>query len=386
MNKKQRKVPIRRIKASAPVSPTRLWCNEQPILDAAYAQVKSRFSTLANVCGFGLGRKFFESTNQYAPRTLTTGGLCIQIFVDKKVSLEKIPKNARIPKYITVVDQMSRTRKRVRLDVMTVSNPKLQGSTYKHDWPSAEVINVGRLFTFGTDVADRASGVFKSGEAELGTVGAIIKRSNGAYLAVSAGHVFANPCGQDLSAPQGDRRVGVEGKHWSRIPDRSFKPTRLENSGLFRDALCMAIIDKMLPRRVSWPPLFDYKLATDEDIRAAIDADDVRGFVWVDRDGAPLEGLKIDVMSGVDDFAPLICPQGRVPYGFVWPYRYLEESTVGGDSGAGVFIQAADQAAIRLLGFHFLFDADNGRGYAIDAGQFLRSTFDAEPGQNYNFA
>lgn len=368
------------------IMPTDLWRQRYPVLSLAFDEARRRFGTLPGVCGFGIGRKFHESENCYSKNSSSNGGLCIMIFVDNKINSAELPRSHRIPSSITVQVPGKKVRCSVQLDVMAAGKPKLQAELHKHEWPTAGEMNVGRIFSFGYSLADEPNGVFERGEAELGTVGAIIKRGQKTFLAVTAAHVFINTCGEDLSAPQGDRKVGVQEKKWLRSPDRSFKPTTLGDSTLLMDAMCMAIIKDILPKRISWPPLFDYQLATYDDIQAAIYANEVGGFVWVERPGMPVEGLRLDLLAGLDEFRPWVCPDKRSEYGFVWPYRFLDEFTIGGDSGAGVFVPAHNKAAVRLLGFHFLCDEDSGRGYAVDARLFFNRTFRAALGKGYIFA
>jgi hypothetical protein len=164
-------------------------------------------------------------------------------------------------------------------------------------------------------------------------------------------------------------------------------PGTLQNGAWIMDAICMRVPNPLLPSAATWPPLFDKRMASRDDINAAIDADEVGGFVWVERDGGQCVGLPIDVQAGLDAFSATVCSANPINYRFVWPYRLMAHQTIGGDSGAGVFVPAVDKPGFcRLLGFHFLHDEGAGRGYALDAGVFFKRIFGAQAGTAFTFA
>lgn len=381
-----RPLRTKRVKRSASGEASSPLFDGHHILEEAVAEARRRFAGIPGVCGIGVGRKFSESRGEYAKGDAALSELCVQIMVDVKRDSESLPRAHRLPKFILVPDPANGQRKRVNLDVLSVSRPVLQLSSHVHTWPTAGVIEMGRIFVFGQQSADTASGRFDGGDAEIGTVGALLKRGGGVVLAVTAGHVFIDTCADDLSAPVDARRLGVQGKDWRRIPARSFKPSQLINDdSLVEDAICLAIPSDMVSSDPQWPAGFDGMVAGVDDILAAIRSDGGRGFTWVERPGVANARLDIDLMTSIDDFSPIMCGSERISYTRVWKYRYSGETTVAGDSGAGVFIRTSDNASIRLLGFHFMLDRDNEHGYAVDARSFLVAAFGGLPGAGYDF-
>jgi hypothetical protein len=101
-------------------------------------------------------------------------------------------------------------------------------------------------------------------------------------------------------------------------------------------------------------------------------------------------GLPIDLQAGLDVFNPRVCPNMATNYRYVWPYRLVggaAQQTIGGDSGAGVFVPAIDKPGFcRLLGFHFLHDSESLRGYALDGSVFFKRAFGTISHSGFTFA
>ena len=356
------------------------WRRQHPALAEAYRVVVKGFSQIEEVVGIGIGRRFRESKGRYGPKSSFFGGLCIQVLVRQKRPLKGIPRLERIPKFIALALSPRGKKYRVPVDILTAGAPALQSNGYQHIWPTAGQFNVGRIFAFDrVRQANAQNGQYGAKEAELGTTGALIQTGNKQFAIVSAGHVFVEVCGGNLSAPAGYRRVGVLGPQWWALNPGNLAPDTLQNGAWIMDALCMRIPGATLPQAVSWPPLFDKRLASPDDIKAAIDADEVGGFVWVERAGGQYAGLPIDLQAGLDVFSPEICQSSVTNYRYVWPYRLIggvAQQTVGGDSGAGIFVPAIDKPGFcRLLAFHFLHDGVALRGYGLDASVFFKRLF-----------
>ena len=361
-----------------------MWLRRYPDLKIAYQTASHRFAQLPGVCGLGIGRKFKEKERRYAPLSKSAGGLCIKVFVDKKRRPDNLSRRERIPKYL-VICIPGEGKIRVLLDVVEVGQPSLS-TTLKQNWPTAERIDVGRRFGFGRSTVSENTGTFKDGEkVMIGTVGSLLVMDNGrTHWATSAGHVFIDVSNGNYRSPDGDRALGFHGRQWFKIYSDSFLPTNIMKNSHITDAMLFKIPKEFVSEKTLWPRGFDGKIATSEDIHAAIRDTNTNGLLWVERnDGA--QCLDIDLMDGVDFFSPPILGGARMDYGFVWKYRYTGDvETVEGDSGSPVFINSSKGNGVRLLGFHFLHNLDLQHWYAVDAKSFfLRLSY--IPGRNFNF-
>lgn len=345
---------------------------------------------MEGVVGIGTGRRFSESRGKYTRKSSRFGGLCIQIMVSRKRPVQEITKAQRIPKSIAIKLPNSEQGCRVPVDILTAGATRLQSATHRHVWPTSGRFNVGRIFAHDrVRTANKQTGQFHARQAELGTVSAVLRLGENSYGVVTAGHVFLNVCSGFLDQPGGHRRIGVLGRQWWALPPNNLAPKSLQNGSWIMDATLMRVPKEKLPATVIWPPLFDKRMATPDDIHAAIESDTVGGFVWVERGDGQCMGLPIDLQAGLEVFSPKVCPNRTTPYRYVWPYRLIggdSQQTIGGDSGAGVFIPALDKRGFcRLLGFHFLHDSEAMRGYALDANMFFKRLFGAQAHSAFSF-
>jgi hypothetical protein len=379
----------RRPAPPAPLRHLEPWFRKYPSLRLAYHEAKRRFGRLKEVYGIGIGRKFSERKGKYGPAPKKTGGFAVKIFVKEKRETHELQPSQRIPRSISVHPKGRSQKTRVLLDVVAAGTAKQEGALQQGSggWPTAKSIMPGRRFSFGNDVASRTSGAFQNGEAELGTTGALIEK-NGDYWATSAGHVFVRTCAGRFNAPRGLRALGVDGNQWTAVPDTSFFPATISRRGMIRDAMLFLVPPAFVPSpRVTWPTDFRGELSTQEDIQAALMSEDSCGFIWVERSGSSVRA-DIDLQAGVPFFDTAVTCEGSqiaFSYGFVWQMRFMTAmQTIGGDSGAPVFLNGAD-GSLRLLGFHFLAASDQGTAYAVDAKGFLRDVA-GELNTDYRFA
>ncbi|MFO0795450.1 MAG: hypothetical protein U0586_15465 [Candidatus Brocadiaceae bacterium] len=358
------------------------WLRRYPDLKIAYQTAFHRFIQLPGVCGLGIGRKFKEKEGCYAPLSNAAGGLCIKVFVRKKRNFDTLTRKERIPQYM-VVRVPGKGRVRVLLDVVEVGQPSLS-ATSTPNWPTADRIDVGRRFGFGRSTVSENRGTFRDGEKiMIGTVGSLLVMDSGrTHWATSAGHVFIDVSNGDYNSPDGDHALGFHEKQWFKISSDSFLPTNIMKNRHITDAMLFKIPGEFVSERILWPHGFNGKIATSEDIDAAIRDENTNGLLWVERNGSA-QCLDIDLMVPVDFFSPLV--GSGMNYGFVWQYRYMgDEETIEGDSGSPVFINSAKGNGVRLLGFHFMHNLDLHHGYAVDANSFfLRLSY--IPGRDFIF-
>lgn len=138
------KPPFLRRGARAPKQPSRMgqfenWLRRYPALRIACVEARRRFNDTEGVCGFGVGRKFCESTGQYGAAPESTGGLCIKVFVRRKK--KTVAWKDHIPAWIDVSTKGTARKTRVLLDVVSIGGKGrrlpvgiLQQS---RDWPEA---------------------------------------------------------------------------------------------------------------------------------------------------------------------------------------------------------------------------------------------------------
>lgn len=371
----------------------------RPLLKAAYQQAMSRFKDLPGVCGIGIGRRFHETDGCYAPARTPNIDYCIKVFVRRK--LKKIKPKEKLPRWIAIRPRGSRRSARVGLDVVSVlSGGKGKPGRLTADsrgGPTAGMIDVGHLFACTTQtVPDPLPPGFSPEDANLGTVGAVVRSADGAVVhAVSASHVFIELCQGEVNAPNDKRAVSVAKSQWELLTAGSFRPLTVAMDSCLRDALAFRIPPNIRPSLPHWPDGFTGELATQEDIERAILADSASGFVWVERRGlARPRMIPVDLEAMADPLVlPVHCQGGDKDLAFIqtWRFRFMtgpgrpadEQNTLPGDSGSGVFLWSENNSDCRLLGFHFYETDDQTQSYAADADWFLKQAFGEGFGRDY---
>lgn len=362
---------------------TRRWLNKYPVLKGALTRAQKRFGDLPGVLGLGIGRKYHESKKKYGAAPINTGGFCIKVLVERKKAT--LPQKEKIPRSLRVTIPGEKASYQVLIDVVALARSGEKLGSHKklqegRGWPTAGVVTPGRLFAFGRGTTDEyGMGFTKSQQVRLGTTGVVIKTRVGDYYAVSAGHVFAEPCQKDTDRPKGLRAVGVKDRSFIPVEGDEFFPSSIEDGGVISDVIGYRVPSSVLPEEFSWPDGFTRELATQDDIERAILEEGKRtAFVWVERGEIDRpQAIPVDLelkLTGFKDYVN--CESGSVDleYGTSWGLLYTsKEKTMGGDSGAAVFVIAEDGFHCRLLGFHFLMSG--GRSYAMDAKTFLEANF-----------
>ncbi len=385
-----RRKPLRRMKAKTDQPKTyRRWLKKSPRLKAALAEAERRFGDLPYVHGIGLGRKYYESEERGGTRPHSTLGLCVAIWVKEKVNTTELPQNERIPKYLMVKVRGHERPVRVMTDVVVVGDNNINndndGEEAGDNWPTAGDVRPGARHSCSLARIGSRRGRFADGDAKLGTTGALIKIGTDAY-GTTAAHTVISVSKGEHNAPSHPRGFGVKGKDWIRIQPSAFFPGTIRVGPHIRDALLFLVPNSFTAAGDDvWPPDFHGRLATDEDITATLDTDDLSGFVWVERNGERIK-RPCSVWQGSGSVRRRTT-RALLQYSFVWMYRFRSDGdqhrTKGGDSGAGVFIRAANGSEDRLLGLHFF--RKNDVAYAVDAENFLRSTAGV-PGIDFTFA
>src|SRR5690606_24348482 len=348
------------------------WFREYPLLRRAFDEAKRRYADLEGVCGIGVGRKFSEKRHTYGPTPDATGGLCIQIAVREKKAAKG---RERLPKWMMIAPRKGAKRRRVLIDVVTVGTPGLGGALQEggRSWPSARSILPGRLFAFGKHEASQVHQPFRSNEVRFGTAGAVIAIGD-RHFAASAGHVFTVPCDDTFDAPAGTRAIGADGRRWVAIREADFSPRTIRPLGVVYDAVLFEVPSALRASSYAWPDRFLFDFAHAEDVQVATQSEVAEAFVWVEREGHDRpRGLPVDLLATFTQLTiPVDCSGQSIDlaYGRVFKLRFIDDRrTIGGDSGAPVFVRAADGSGYRLLGFHFL--CWNDSSYAFDARFFF---------------
>ena len=372
------------------------WFRKYPALRTAYREAIRRFQDFSGVCGIGVGRKFKEAEGEYGTAPDSTGGYCIKVFVERKQ--KDVGKKERIPGWINVAVAGSRRRTRVLLDVVSMGRKNSEGPlTAKiqtgRGWPETGKIVPGRLYAFGRKSASNTPSEFIASDVNLGTTGALIHFQDDNLYGISAGHVFTDPCSSNPERPKGRRVLGAKGKTWQEVKGSDFYPVTIRSNEWIRDVMLFPIPPALRPSpdEISWPDGFIRELATQKDIDRAVISESATGFIWVDRKGQRPESIPVDLEAGIPLLKiPVTCFSGvtkRIVYVMAWPMRFLEgvSTTLGGDSGAPVFLWTDDNARCRLLGIHFL-EIENHHAYAMDARSFFREVLLSMPNKNVWFA
>ncbi|MEM7228854.1 MAG: hypothetical protein AAF432_08570 [Planctomycetota bacterium] len=355
-----------------------------PQLRAAFEQAVERFSDLPGVISIGIGRKFHDRTESYGSRPRATGGRCIVIWVEQKRPIDEIPREERIPSYIYVEVKGRKSKARVPTDVIAgVPDDGEQAAKL----PSAGDVRPGRWFLCGKRPVSRPAGTYSTDASyRRGTPGAVFMMGNTGY-AVTSAHVVIKVSGGTVDMPTTPRGIGARRRTWLNSGDDAFFPSRIRQQGLVNDAVVIRLPDAHIPTITpTFPPSFDGTIATLEDIESA-QARENGAFFWIERDqtAVALPGKLLTGMTGVSRSFDW----GTLRYDFVWITRYTEDATKKGDSGSGVFIEAADEPGVsRLLGFHFFMTVLDGNvgpvSLSVDADSFLRSVV-GEPGTDFEF-
>ncbi len=381
-----RRKPLRRIKTNTDQPKTyRRWLRKSPRLEVALAEAERRFGNLSYVHGVGLGRKYCESEKRGGVRPRSTLGLCVTIWVKEKVDIAQLPQIERIPKYLTVNVMGYDRPVRVLTDVVVVGDIDDDSEESGDNWPVSGDVRPGARHSCGLAAVGSSSGRFASGEANLGTTGAMIKVGTGVY-GTTAAHTIISVSNGKHNVPAFARGFGVKGREWIRIQPSAFFPGSIRVGPHIRDVLLFLIPDGLATTRNDvWPPYFHGKIATSEDVTSAVETDDLNGFVWVERNGECIK-RPCSVWQGSGNFRRKPT-HALLQYSFVWMYKFRsnddQHRTKRGDSGACVFIPSANGSEYRLLGFHFF--RKNDVGFAVDAESFLRSAVGI-PNFDFTFA
>jgi hypothetical protein len=360
----------------------------EPLLVKALRIARARFAGHPDVLAIGIGRKFWQRRNQYARRFRRFSGFCLHIYVRSKKPTSRLALGRRLPRNFSFT--LGRHRPRVSLAVDVIETGRLS-KTAARGWPTARSIQVGRIFGFAQgDLQAGASAQLQSAETELGTPAAMLKFRNGQVFAVSAGHVFADTDHHVFNLPQAPCRITVTGNTAQALPANSLMPASLGTVEGLHDSALMLVPPILVPAEPNWPAdvmvgstrlSFDGQLATGQDLQAAMASDALNGIVWVERSGAS-QALPIDLLTWTDHFSN---PDDGIDYGYLWPYRFLGERTIAGDSGSGVFVVSVDGTALRLVGVHVMASTQKGIGYAVEAESFFRMALGALPPNGYDF-
>lgn len=364
------------------------------LLNRALEIAKKRFGDFDGVCGIGLGRKFHESTGAYGVAPELTDGLCVKVMVAEKRA--DVPRSQRIPRWIVVRRSGTSPGGRVLVDVVTVGRPRRQKPSAMRQqsgrgWPTAGFVGPGRIFVFGRKPASETAQPFpSSANVEVGTVGAALRTKDDRYFVTSAAHVFCSPCSGNLGPPNGRFPLGAQGRSWIAIADSDFAPAHVSIGDRVYDAMLFEVPRAFIPSFAdSWPDGFLEELASPEDIRAALRSDKTNGFVWVERIGysRPVR-IPVDLHVELEDWKTMVaCGNGvaSMHYGPSYALRFTGSGakTIGGDSGAAVYIESADRTGYRLLGFHYLLSKD--ASYCLDARRFFADVLGVTVGDSVVF-
>ncbi|MCP4267216.1 MAG: hypothetical protein GY777_16875 [Candidatus Brocadiaceae bacterium] len=362
------------------------WFRAYPVLRIAYREVNLRFGKANNVFGIGIGRKYSESENRYLALPKSTGGLCIKIFVERK--LMEVDRDERIPAWINISVPGEEKKRRVLLDIVSVGGKvtnqpviaKLQRGKVR--WPLTGKLNPGNLFAFRQYINNKPV-------TKVGTTGVLIRYQDGSHFGISASHVFTDPCRNNYNSPVGECELGTLEDKWRSVRGGDFFPPVTKTSDCIRDVMRFPAPADFIPDGVIWPDGFLKELATQNDIDRAVKAETVTGFIWVDRAGQRKK-IDVDLEAGIPKFKiHITCDNNtrKMVYVMVWPMRFKgDTTTLKGDSGSPVFLYSEDNSGCRLLGIHFLEVEDGNHAYAMDAKSFFRDILLSTPNKDVWFA
>jgi hypothetical protein len=368
------------------------------VLKAALLKAHERFATLTGVCGIGIGRRFHEKTGRY-PKIPGRLSLCIKIVVERK--LRKLKRNQRIPRWILVRSSQRSRAVRVEIDIVSIlgrTGRPGRLSQGGRGWPTAGCIDVGRLFATQAVPPSTPLTALPIGDPDVGTVGALVKFNNsGTVYATTASHVFLKLAVGERNAPTDDRAVWVSKSLIDVVPNHSYEPGTVAVDGIIRDSLAFRVPSGFCPNSARWPDGFTGELADVNDVRRALGSPLPSGFIWVERSGMPRPVMiPIHLEGNLDPVQlPILWNGQSITLAFVqtWQSRFVmnsgtpanQQSTMGGDSGSGVFLWAQNNSNCRLLGFHFYEPDDLTMSYAADAQWFFREAFGNGLKTDYDF-
>lgn len=381
------------------------WKQAHPALAQALRRAQ-RFLQWEGVVGLGIGKKLRGRSGRVIRPPGAPGGLCVQVFVARKYSERQLQRSgARVlPKAIPVHLPGRKTPVRVPVDVLSVGSYvpptgqiRLESGPFR-TLTVTGTTNVGRVF----GIAPRP-GSNTPGTLEAGTVGAYVRGTTSQCHAVSAGHVFVNTAAPPWRIADIDRRLHIAQGNRAPLPRALFVNRELGQVPDLIDAVVFRVPPVLAPAAAgcSWPPEFDGELASAADTTRAGQENREGSWLWVQREpqldpqGATgFEPWRLEVnLIGLTPrpFSRVVASTGQViRYPELWYYRYPRATiadadaenpwrvSVGGDSGAGVYLPAADQPGrYRLLGFHIYRERENENGpwigYAVPAEAFLRA-------------
>jgi hypothetical protein len=304
----------------------------------------------------------------------------------------------RIPRWLHVKIPGRLRRMRVEIDVISLlgASGKPGRFTQGRGWPTAGRLDIGRLFATHVLPPGTPMSTLPSLQAEVGTTGSLVRvKRSGAIYAVTASHVFLDLCAGDRDAPNDDRAIAVTRQDWAVVPNQSYYPLTVTIGDWIRDCLAFRAPNNFCPTTPSWPDGFTGELATQDDTDRALLSTTPTGFIWVERGASRPVMIPIDIDAFIDPAVLVIERNGQsFDLGFVqtWRSRFLpgadtptnQRATMGGDSGAAVFVWAENNTNCRLLGFHFYEPDDQTMSYAVDARWFFRQAFGEGFGIDYS--
>ena len=371
------------------------WEKKHPALRIALRQAKQRFGKLPGVQGFGVGKKLKGKSGKIVRSGLASGGLCIHVFVAEKKPKAKLGRDL-LPQDILVKVRGRKTRIRVPLDVVCLGEPQaVKTRAVLEAGPNRGITvtsttNIGRIF----GITPRPSG---TAGVEAGTIGAFIRGDSGQCYGVTAGHVVINTATPPWLVPSQGKILHLADRQGA-VPASIFYPKTLGNPPFLFDTIIIRVSPALMPPppNCSWPSVFDGNLAAPEDSESALGEDRERSFLWIQRERqidpagqTSLEpwALEVNIIGKALFQRPSLSSGEMIKYPELWWYRYPRlqsaqvenpwQMSVGGDSGAGLFVPASENPNVcRLLGFHIYryFDAQRGQwwGLAMPAEQILQ--------------
>ncbi len=338
-----------------------------------------------------MGVKFLEKSRrkQFGPDG--RGLRCVVVAVEQKKKSHLLRATHRLPPYLLVRVPGLKKRQRVLLDVHAVGRRVRHQQMAGPPWPTAGKLRPGYRMSCGRQSPAAYYQPFADGEAELGTVGAVIRTlPDNRYYAITAAHVIIDVGDGKIDLRLTDHAIGAVGPDWVTVAADKFIPASnilagqyvydtaaLEvPQGFYNDGTAFSFLDP----QPSWPNNFQGKFATSDDVDHAVLGQGMDGFVWVQRGGAYASLLPINLIhvtthfdTEVETWSGGVKP---IRYGPLYNYDFTNGWTEGGDSGAPVFIYAKDNPTeVRFLGFHFIANEKEQKWWAVCAENFLARNF-----------
>ena len=352
------------------------WVSSHRIVKIAFAAAVGRYGELPGVRGLGVGCKYHDSTGALAANRR----LCVRVLVEYK--RDPKVKAHRVPKWMFVVDPRTGKRRRVDLDVIEIGDEH-ELEMAAPDWPTIGRVKPGYRFAHEAPAPSTGQSLPHSGTLK-GTAGAVIRwKQGGAIDGVSAAHVFLGSCGREAS--YGPHALGAKGRTWRGIDGGDLLPRRIDFSGLVRDTMMFPIPSGLRPQGSMWPEGFLKTFAQPQDFEQAVQQTG-SVMMWVERQESQKPVPLMMSFVGLDYPLQLNLKHcGWTAYELVFRCKYDEDTSVKGDSGAPVFIRAAeDRTKWRLLGFHF-FNDQKTFSCSMSAEHFFINEINATLGVHYEF-